>query len=120
MKAAVEDYQRLIARVMAGDWPASKCKELTGLHPYYQVLLEVLLNCVSVCVFIVEDHLFQVFEVCLPFGENAFQAIVLVLNVCFLGPFFLRMVLAPNMRAFLLSKYTVADYHTIPPAILGV
>ncbi|XP_037779188.1 LOW QUALITY PROTEIN: calcium-activated potassium channel slowpoke-like [Penaeus monodon] len=75
---------------------------------------------VSLCVFIVEDHLFQVFEVCLPFGENAFQAIVLVLNVCFLGPFFLRMVLAPNMRAFLLSKYTVADYHTIPPAILGV
>ncbi|XP_037793979.1 uncharacterized protein LOC119589443 [Penaeus monodon] len=45
---------------------------------------------VSLCVFIVEDHLFQVFEVCLPFGENAFQIVDLVLNVCFLGPFFLR------------------------------
>ncbi|XP_063603483.1 calcium-activated potassium channel slowpoke-like isoform X2 [Penaeus indicus] len=44
----------------------------------------------------------------------------LALNVCFLGPFLLRMALAESMWKFLLSRYTIADYCTIPTAIFGV
>ncbi|XP_063614173.1 calcium-activated potassium channel slowpoke-like, partial [Penaeus indicus] len=62
----------------------------------------------------------QLFENCLPLAENAFQMVDLALNVCFLGPFLLRMALAENVRKFLSSCYTIADYCTIPPAIFGV
>ncbi|XP_047500662.1 calcium-activated potassium channel slowpoke-like isoform X2 [Penaeus chinensis] len=84
------------------------------------LLLEVVLNIVSLCAFIVEDQLYQLFENCLPLAENAFQIVDLALNLCFLGSFFLRMALAENVRSFLLSCYTIADYCTIPPAIFGV
>ncbi|XP_037774588.1 LOW QUALITY PROTEIN: calcium-activated potassium channel slowpoke-like [Penaeus monodon] len=102
------------------------CKHLLYTPPEYarvaqqsSVLLEVLLNCVSVCVFIAEDYQYHVFEVCIPIGESAFQIIELM-NLYFLGLFFLRMVLAPNMMAFLLCKYTIIDYFTIPLVIFGM
>ncbi|XP_063608679.1 calcium-activated potassium channel slowpoke-like [Penaeus indicus] len=86
----------------------------------FLLLLEVTLNSALLFAFIVEDHLYQLFENCLPLAENAFQMVDLALNVCFLGPFLLRMALAENVRKFLSSCYTIADYCTIPPAIFGV
>nr|XP_027209351.1 calcium-activated potassium channel slowpoke-like [Penaeus vannamei] len=51
--------------------------------------------------------------------RNMCQFMDLVLNLCFMCPFFVRMVIENNLTHFMTSCYTIADYSTIPPAILG-
>ncbi|XP_042855646.1 calcium-activated potassium channel slowpoke-like [Penaeus japonicus] len=84
------------------------------------LVLEISLNILAVCAFFFENHFYQLVENCLPMNENVSQALDWALNLCFISPFIIRIVTINNATRFLTSCYTVADFCTIPPAILGV